>query len=262
MGDYEAADFEMRRAADLDVGYLTQVLDLVWRFYGDPELIVRTHVPNSRAANLSALDYFISQGSELGADLVWDRLRTFDTEPTDRFAYVEYLLMRNLGREAHAVFAHGLPAEELAGVFNGGFERRPMNGGFDWRFSSTDNEEVRWVTEPQEGFHSLRIRFGGQSNAAFRQVTHRVIVQAGRAYQLRFWVRTDGISTDQGAYVEIDGERSDAPLGTTDWQELAIPFTASSDLALIQVRRDPSDKLDNRVQGTVWLDEFVLSIVE
>ena len=45
MNDLKAADFELRRTADLDVSYLTQVLDLVWRFYEDPDPIMATHVP-------------------------------------------------------------------------------------------------------------------------------------------------------------------------------------------------------------------------
>ena len=37
LNDLKAADFELRRTADLDVSYVTQVLDLVWRFYEDPD---------------------------------------------------------------------------------------------------------------------------------------------------------------------------------------------------------------------------------
>jgi hypothetical protein len=262
LGDYEAADYQMRRAADLDVAYLTQVLDLVWRFYGDPELIMRTHVPNTKDANQIALGYFIGQDNAVGADLAWARLEGFRTEPPERFGYVEYLLRRGLPDDAYTVFGHRMPAEDVAGVFNGGFETDPMNGGFDWQYSSTANEEVRRVTtEPKDGFGSLRIEFGGEANVNYQRVSHRLSVDAGQSYQLRFWMRTEGISTDQGVYVEIEGQRSDAPLGTAYWQEFVIPFTATSDLAVIRVRRSPSEKLDNQIEGTVWLDEFSLEPV-
>src|SRR5262249_45561044 len=42
LGDRKAADYELRRSADLDVNYTIQVLDLVWTLYGDPELIMST----------------------------------------------------------------------------------------------------------------------------------------------------------------------------------------------------------------------------
>src|SRR5262249_6043145 len=63
LGDLKSADFELRRTADLDVSYIAQVLDLVWQFYEDPERIMSTHMPNSKDANLIALNYFIAQKS-------------------------------------------------------------------------------------------------------------------------------------------------------------------------------------------------------
>jgi len=263
LGDLGAADFEMRRAADLDVSYLTQVLDLVWRAYGDPEVIVPTHVPNTKAANLLALNYFIGQGSEVGADLSWDRLKIFNTRTQERFEYFNYLLSRGQPHVAYEVFVHAMDEDRIAGVFNGGFEQTPMNGGFDWQISSTLNEEARRVTtESRDGMGSLRIEFGGESNVNYQRVSHRLPVEPGQSYELTFWMRTDRISTDEGVYVEIEGQRSEAPLGTTYWDEFTIPFTASSEMTTIRVRRNPSRKLDNRLNGTVWLDEFELTLVE
>jgi len=261
LGDFEVADFEMRRAADLDVSYLTQVLDLVWRAYGDPELIVATHVPNTKDANLLALNYFIGQGSEVGADLSWERLQTFTTRPQERFGYLNYLLRRALPHAAYDVFVYDMDPDQVTSVFNGGFEQPPMNGGFDWQISSTLNEEARRVTtEPRDGLGSLRIEFGGESNVNYQRVSHRLAVEPGQDYELTFSMRTDGISTDEGIYIEIEGERSEAPLGTTYWDEFTIPFTATSELVTIRVRRNPSEKLDNRLEGTVWLDEFQLAL--
>jgi hypothetical protein len=46
--------------------------------------------------------------------------------------------------------------------------------------------------------------------------------------------------------------------GTTYWLDIRLGFTASSELALVRVRRDPSDKLDNRIRGSVWIDDVSL----
>ena len=46
LGDLESAGRELATVPDLDVTFLTQVLDLVWRFYEDPDRILTTHVPD------------------------------------------------------------------------------------------------------------------------------------------------------------------------------------------------------------------------
>jgi hypothetical protein len=93
----------------------------------------------------------------------------------------------------------------------------------------------------------------------YRGPSHWLAVDEGGAYELKFWMRTEGITTDKGVYVEVDGARSDAVLGTTFWQEFALPFEASSDLVTLWVRRDPSQRFDNLVAGKVWLDAFELT---
>jgi hypothetical protein len=75
-------------------------------------------------------------------------------------------------------------------------------------------------------------------------------------------MKTEAISTDEGVYLEVEGQVTEAPLGTTYWQEFTIPFTATSDLATVRVRRNPSRKFDNLLDGKVWLDGFTLSVVE
>ena len=260
IGDSGKADFEMRRTADLDVGYLTQVLDLVWRFYEDPEFIVRTHVPNTRDANLAALDYFIGQDSQLGAALAWDRLETYQTEPRQRFRYVDYLISRGHPTEALTAFLAG---DESPAVFNGDFESELLNGGFDWRFTSRTQVEVRRdTTQSRDGVASLMIEFDGEENTNYGQVWHLLPVEQGRSYELEFWMRTEAISTDQGVFLEVEGQRSEAPLGTTFWDQITIPFTATSDLATVRVRRNRSEKFDNLISGKVWLDGFELREVE
>jgi tetratricopeptide (TPR) repeat protein len=259
LGDLEAADQELMRTADLDAEFMPQVLDLAWRFYEDPAFIVETHVPGKREANLEALDYFVAQEIEPGAVLVWERLEDEETTPRQRLGYVEFLVNAGKPHEAYAVFGNGMDPEDLEGVYNGDFETEPISGGFDWQYTSTRNEEVRWVTsEARSGLASLRIDFHGERNVNYGRVNHRLAVVPGRRYELSYAIRTEGLTTDQGVYVEVEGERSEAVTGTTYWLDIRLGFTASSELALVRVRRDPSDKLDNRIRGSVWIDDVSL----
>jgi tetratricopeptide (TPR) repeat protein len=261
LGAMKEADFELRRAADLDTpGYLVQVLDLVWRFYEDPDLIVSTHVPNTREANLMALNYFVSKQSERGATLAWSRLKTFETSTPERFGYINYLVMLGKAREAWQIFSFPKPPVPF---YNGSFESESMQGAFDWRFSSTDDAEVRRdTTVYKEGLASLQVSFSGKQNIDFAGVVHDLVVEPGKSYNLTFWMKTEGISTNEGMFVEVAGCQACTPspkqTGTTYWQQFRIPFTAAMDMVTVRLRRVPTDKFDNLLKGKVWLDGFDL----
>jgi hypothetical protein len=71
-------------------------------------------------------------------------------------------------------------------------------------------------------------------------------------------MKTEAISTNEGMFVEVDGQTSEKQIGTTYWQKFTIPFMASADLATVRLRRVPSKKFDNMLKGKVWLDQFEL----
>jgi hypothetical protein len=260
LGDQQAAGQELRRAADLDVNYTVQVLDLVWTVYGDPELVLSTFVPNTREANLLALNYFADHDSGRGAELAWQRLKAFQVERRDRLRYIEYLLQNRMPHDAWNVFAADI--SEPSPFYNGDFESDPLNGGFDWRYSSSDDIEVRRdQSTVKEGLSSLLIQFGGRQNPAYREVWHYLPVDQNRVYRLQFWMKTEGLTTDEGVYVDVDGATSEKQIGTTYWRQFSIPFTASSDLVRVTVQRDASRKFDNLIKGKVWLDGFTVAAI-
>jgi hypothetical protein len=254
LNDLKAADLELRRTANLDVGYLTQVLDLVWRFYEDPDRIMSTDVPNSKDAALTALNYFIGQKSERGAELAWNKLKTFETKPQERFGYIEYLAALEKPHDAWAVFSYPAAPELL---FNASFEADPLNGGFDWRFSTNDHAEARRdTTTAKDGLASWLVTFDGKENVDYNGLIHWIPTVKGREYRLSFWMKTEAISTNEGMFVDVDGQTSEKQLGTTYWQQITIPFRATSDLVTVRLRRVPSKKFDNLLKGKVWLDGF------
>jgi len=255
--DVKAADFEMRRAADLDTpGYLTQVLDLVWRFYEDPDRIIATHVPNTKEANLTALNYFVSKRSERGTGLAWARLKTFETTVPERFPYIDYLVSLGKPHDARAIFSFPNPPVPF---FNGGFETESTQGAFDWRIQSSDDAEARRDTlVAKDGLSSLVVSFSGKQNINFSGVSHDLVVERGKKYSVTFWMKTEGISTNEGVYVEVAGQASEKQLGTTSWQRFHIPFITTANLVTVRLRRAPTNKFDNLLKGKVWLDGFDL----
>lgn len=257
LGELDLADQAMIRTAALDVGYLEQILDLVWRFYADPQRIMDVYVPETKDASLTALRYFILRENDTGAALAWERLSEFGSEPSERMAYVNYLIGKQQSAPAYEVFLAG---DEDPGFFNGGLEAELLNGGFDWRFPTRGPVGVRRDTlRAEEGRASLRIEFNGEENLDFAGLWHWLLLEPGRSYELSFSMRSEEISSDQGIYVEVEGQTSETVAGTTPWRSYTIRFTASSDLVRVRVRRNPSRKFDNLLGGRIWLDAFELA---
>jgi tetratricopeptide (TPR) repeat protein len=259
LNDLQSADSELRRTADLDISFLMQILDLVWQFYEDPDRILSTDIPNTHDANLTAMNYFISHKSERGAALAWSKLKAFPTKVPERFGYVDYLIDLKKPKDAWEVFA--FPSEKSENpVFNFSFETEPMNGGFDWRFASTEHAESRRdTTTANSGLASWLVSFDGKENVDYSGLTHWIPVTKGKQYKLSFWMKTEAISTNEGMFVEVDGQASEKQIGTMYWHQFTIPFTATGDLVTVRLRRVPSKKFDNLLKGKVWLDDFALN---
>jgi hypothetical protein len=147
-------------------------------------------------------------------------------------------------------------------VFNGSFESEPFQCGFDWRFSEPHGVQIaRDSTEGFSGSSSLLIVFKGESNIDFKSVAHDVVAGPGN-YHFRAWIRTSGLTTDQGVGFSLVDSSSQLNLqtmrltGTHDWTPIALDFTLSGPVRLlrIEVVRQSSWKFDNRIAGKVWID--------
>jgi len=256
--DLQPADLELRRTADLDVSYVEQVLDLGWHFYQNPRKILDTYVPDTKAANLIALNYFVDRRDRGGAALAWDRLRTFRTTARERFPYIDHLVSIGMPHTAWEIFSSASKGD-TSGFFNPGFETDLMNGGFDWRFTSWENARARRDSlVVKDGFASFLVTFNGKENVDYSHLWHWLPVRKGASYNLRFWMKTEGVSTDEGMFVEVDGRTSEKQTGSNEWTEFNIPFRATTELVTVRLRRVPSKKLENLLMGKVWVDAFSL----
>jgi hypothetical protein len=87
-------------------------------------------------------------------------------------------------------------------------------------------------------------------------------------YALSAWVRTGGLTTNQGPRIAIQDAqspnllniKSDSSLGTAEWTPIAIPFSMGPHTGLIAIRvvRELSQKFDSKVDGTFRLDSIRL----
>lgn len=251
-------------------------------------------VPNEDASIFGTYD-----GMRFGVDAVLARGLPDDRRAPQ--AYFEYLLRQHPGDPGLAqvwrwLGARGLRDERLAGmyvadllakrryadavsvwtdfagpyapenrVFNGSFETPPRPSPLDW--SITSDLARRAVAPSYAGRFALKIDFTGQENTDFQQVSQDLVVPPG-AYRLEAFVKTSGITTDEGIRLHLfDGLATGWPelwtdsfTGTQPWTRIVRRISVDRQTRLLTLRicRRPSQKIDNKVAGTAWIDAVSL----
>jgi hypothetical protein len=151
-------------------------------------------------------------------------------------------------------------------VFNGSFETIPNRSGLDWRISEIPGVRVlRDSTVAFSGSSSLEMEFDGTRNVDFNSITHDVLAPAGR-YHFKAWVRTSGLTTDEGVGFRIVDSLQHINLatvrltGTHDWTPMELDLTASGSVQFlrIEVVRKATWKFDNKISGRAWIDAVSL----
>ncbi len=219
-----------------------------------------------------------------GARELWDETRqthgdVFDANSYKRYfdfliANGEYGEAKNLWGSIVDEFYADLPIEndEKDECFwNGDFKYRDpaFDGGLEWRISKSPPAETRAVISSSRGLRQndcLWVHFSGKENIAFSHVRHSLFVEPGKTYSVKYRVSSLDITTDNGPYVRIT-VFSDKPLvtkgpvvrNTVDWnREETFSVPESAHWAEIAICRDQSSKLNNRIKGDVWFDDFTL----
>lgn len=154
-------------------------------------------------------------------------------------------------------------------VFNGSFERELTSSPLDWRI--TRSEEFETVPDNSifhDGKTSLRISFAGVGNVAYSHLIQSVPVLSGK-YRFEAWVKTEAITTNEGPRIKIMDAENPGQLevslgpfgGTTEWRHAENRFAIPerTHLAAIKVVRQPSQKFDNKISGTFWIDSVKLT---
>lgn len=242
---------------------------------GSLEEVLEYGVPAERRAAQAWFRFVLGRGEAGEAEKTWRWLEanglTGDGVASE---YVEWLAARRRNREAAELWAGHLGPRRgkyLASefLFNGDFESEPTGARFDWRLSpATGCETQRVADAAASGRHSLRIRFSGTENVGFRHVSQAAWLPAG-AYRLRARVRTEGITTDSGVALRVVDAEAGRVAATTEavtgssggWREVETTFRAgpAGRAVTVEIAREPSLKIDNKIAGTLWVDAVSLA---
>ncbi len=212
------------------------------------------------------LDWLIRRGRLADARLAWNQISGHQTpEESMLLKYIDFLILNKVIGEAQAIWHEHTGT---IGITNGRFEHQPSNKGFGWRaYPSAQRHWQIERTENEGHAHSpgLKIVFSGRANVDFNHLYQIVPLSSGRDHRLTFKWRGVRLTTDQGPFIDLVGYDCDdfyaaSPmlLGSTGWQETQIDFTAPPDCGAVRLRlrRKISSRFDNRIAGTLWLDDF------
>ncbi len=245
-----------------------------------PADFIDTTLPAEPGVLSDYLDYLIRQGETENGRTVWRRLTDLRHSALDSrlvLSYVDMMLDHKDLSEAISAWdlllrsrGIGRRNDSLGNVvWNDGFERDETWGaGFDWRVGRSAGVEIGVsALSSTEGTRSLKVAFDGTHNPDLTAASQVVPVMPGSRYLLSGSIKTTGITTSNGPYLEVrdflDSRRyaiSESYVGDHPWSAVRVPFETSpkTQAVIIKIRRDASQKLDNLIGGTAWIDQVSL----
>jgi tetratricopeptide (TPR) repeat protein len=277
-GELSPALSEMRNSISADSSLLPLAVTRAWRATGDADRLAAEVLPPDADAYLQTMNFF-AQDKNVDAGLrIWNHLaalhKPFHIERL--FPFFEEMISENRAADAKRVWNEALDicgfSEEVARgqlLFNGGFEYDILNGGLDWRVGSPTGMAVEYDTLVRHGgARSLRLDFNGGINLDIAQPSQFVPVEPGHSYTFHAYLRTDSISTESGFHFEIfDPARREQIFAKTEdfngthlWTGVDTEIHTGPQTQFLEVllRRAPSRMFENKLSGTVWIDDVSL----
>ena len=270
---------EIHRAVMVDPSLIPLAVSRVWHSDPDIHLLLDQVLPDTPGSYTQALSFLVDAQDPTASLEVWRRLIAKDPHTEWRWAYLltDLLVAKEKFEEAGTVWRQAVEMNPgstpaYAGnslIYDGGFERDISGGGFGWRQSDVGGADFDFDTEVKHsGARSARLIFDGSRNLAYQDLFQNVLVSPATRYHFQGFLHTDQISTESGMRFEIldpkDQQQLDAltsnETGTLPWTLEQLDFTTGPQTRLILIRlaRRPSQRLDNKLRGTVWIDDVSL----
>jgi hypothetical protein len=225
---------------------------------------------------LAFLKLLTREGNTVAAENIWPRLVALQQpfDPQLATPYFEYLIAQHDVDAAHAAWndlaridpamrPYRASAANL--VVNGGFEEKPLNMGFDWRYEVHPDVTLALDAEQShEGKRSLSITYDGEK-VVDSGLSQFIAVDPNTSYHFSAYVKTDDIFTAHGpqfvindAYTRSSLLLTEEVLGSISWRQVSGSFKTgpSTNLVLLKIIRVPDA---GRITGRLWMDDVVLA---
>jgi len=193
-----------------------------------------------------------------------------NTLPTEALgAYLARLQKDGDWTEAWFVWLNSLTKEGLAQsahVYNGSFEIRPSNIGFDWIHQQSPAVVMETTTTyGTTGERALHLVFRGL-RIKFENLHQYLLLPPG-AYYLQGRARPDNLKATQGMQWSLYCLGNNVPLtvtdrfrGTDQWTRFRSQFTVPADCPVQMLRLELAGRiaLDYDVSGGIWFDDMAV----
>ena len=273
------ANTEIHRAVVVNPTLIPFAISRVWHSDPDIHALLDQVLPDTAEAYSEALAYLADAQDPTAALEVWHRMIAKYPHADLKWAFklTDLLVAQERFEEAGTVWRQAIGKDAGSSpaytgnslVYDGGFEKDISGGGFGWRQSNIVGADFDFDTdEKHSGNRSARLIFDGTTNLSYGDLFQYVLVSPSTRYRFQGFLRTDQISTDNGMRFEIVDYKDQQHLdvvtpnetGTQPWTLEQIDFTTGphTHLLLIRLVRRPSERLDNKLRGTVWIDDVSL----
>jgi tetratricopeptide (TPR) repeat protein len=277
----EQAYQEIHRALSVQPSLTALAISRCWQSSRDIEKILQLTLPANPEAYWGAIDFLVDAREPDAAMVVWKHLMAskpnFALERP--FRLEDMLIDAGHPEDARTVWQQSLAVAGGPGdsqksgllVWNGGFEQEVSNGGMGWRFQTVPGAELSFdprVAHSQA--RSLRVAFDGTGNVDFQQPWQYVLLQPNTRYRLSAYFRTENLTTSSPIRLELEETHfgnaveamADLPENQS-WASSEVEFTTGTGAKLFRLvlRRRSSPKLDNKIAGTIWMDDISLTPV-
>ncbi len=277
---------ELSLAANRDKTLRGSVFDLAWRVYNGDVRAINEKFGDSPEARAQLTGYLLGRGRLDDALRLWGSLTPVEkrTEQATNESLMTALIQAKRFRAALEVYAALVPENtklpQVGQIQNGDFESddniftgKSASGAntFSWLIQSVPQAQIALDTRFQRsGERSLRVVFKAPSNITFTNISQLVAVEPGARYRLQYEVRTKDLKGAGTPVIEVlngvDGSALGAspplPIGTNDWRQETIEFTAGAKTEAIILRTDRASCTTGDavcpIFGTVWYDDFNL----
>ncbi len=251
---------------DLKRGHVLNLLD---KLDVDKRLFIQGIKSNS--LHIAYLKHLIRASLVDESMYLWNLIseRNIEVDDTVKNGFINLLISKHLYQNAYSIWSHNR-VDNTADypIWNGGFEFEMENTGFNWRMQRVEDAYIDIDdTVYYSGNRSLKISFNGESNIHFSHVYKYVPVQANQKYIFSYWYSSEYITTKSGVYMILKCEdadfqiNSDSIYGSNIWKKYAVEFTTPTGCNAMKliVARDPINKLDSKINGTIWFDDVALN---
>ncbi|HXH68743.1 MAG TPA: tetratricopeptide repeat protein, partial [Pyrinomonadaceae bacterium] len=266
---------ELKKAAETNTIYRDQVLSIAWDYFNRDAAKLEQIAGNSPTVRAGLAKFYASKERAEDSLRMWNTLSEEDKQANSDAAKViaQALFDKRFYRQAiEFVRQLGIePDAQKETIQNAGFEKpigEVKEVYFGWRVSPAEKMEIKLdPTQKSEGNRSLRVTFNGYTNPSLYNIYQIVTVEPSVRYRLSFRLRTENLKSGGTPELEIYNTldeksivtSSSYPVGTNDWQQVKVDFTAPQNAEAVGIRTIRAFcGSDCPIVGTFWYDDFKL----